>query len=376
MGYSIRHYVQRGSLILVGAVLVVSVVAIVMITHTGNYAMIFVAALVALMGLMILYYLHRFQRIVFLPLTQVAGTMKRVTVYKDFSLRATSGSEILVPKEIDALIDSFNSMLKEIEDREKKLLRKTTELEKAKQAAEAANIAKSQFLANISHELRTPLNAIIGFSSMMRDGQYGPLEARYQAYTVDIVDSANHLLNIINDILDLSKAEAGKLTIQYEQVVVPKIIDKAVNMLTERARQGEVTLQSNITEQLPKMVGDKVRLLQILLNLVSNAVKFTKPGGSVTIYATAEAGSQHTHYFTFLVEDTGIGMSEVEIDHAFQSFQQVEQGLNRKFEGTGLGLPLTKKLVELHNGTLRLESERGKGTKAIVHIVSDPALLD
>jgi len=373
--HSIQFTLGRGVLVMVVALLAMMALVIMMITSNEHQLVLALGLLMLGFSMLFFVLMRKLQRAVLLPISQIASTVQRVTLYKDFSLRVTQGEVLSVPKEIESLISAFNSMLKEIEDRDNKLLRKTQELEKAKQAAEAASVAKSQFLANISHELRTPLNSIIGFSNMMKDQQFGALGEHYQSYASDIYDSGKHLLEIINDILDLSKAEAGKLTMNFESFVLPKIIDKTINMLNQRAEAGGVKLMTQVPEALPKMVGDKVRILQIMLNLASNAVKFTESGGSVTIRVSAEAGNNHVHYFTIEVEDTGIGMTEEEIQRAFQSFNQIDAGLNRKREGTGLGLSLTKKLVELHNGTIRLVSKKGVGTLAIARVISDPSLL-
>ena len=310
------------------------------------------------------------------PISKLSEATRNVTLYKDYAVRVNSNEE-KYSTEINQLIDSFNSMLSEIEERDGKLMRKNIELERAKEAAEAASVAKSQFLANISHELRTPLNAIIGFSSIIVNQLFGALgNDKYREYGLDIHDSGVHLLDIINDILDLSKAEAGKLKLKLEKVDVGSAIGKCVTILTERAREGEVALRLHMPDTLPQLVADRVRFIQIMLNVMSNAVKFTNPGGSVNVYVELEEVQSGVHYFTFRVTDTGIGMRKADIDTAFQTFGQIDSGLNRRYEGTGLGLPLTKKLVELHNATIRIESELGKGTTVIIRFISDPSLLD
>ena len=319
----------------------------------------------------------RFQRGITGPILELSRTSRRVIDERDYSVRASVDERGPQADELYMLTRSFNAMLTEIEDRDRNIRRKNLELEKAKEAAEQASVAKSQFMANISHELRTPLNAIIGFSSMMVTKVYGEMNhPQYEEYARDINDSGTHLLEIINDILDLSKAEAGKLTLSLQEVHVGKAIDKCFNILSERARMGGVNLAKEVPERLPYLIADRVRFIQILLNLVSNAVKFTEPGGTVSVKATADVVTDDIAYFTIIVKDSGIGMSQGHVDKAFQSFGQVDSGLNRKYEGTGLGLPLTKKLVELHNASIELTSEVGKGTTVKVKFISDISLLE
>ncbi|MCI5050561.1 MAG: ATP-binding protein [Rickettsiales bacterium] len=306
------------------------------------------------------------------PILRLAEAAKKISVYRDYTVRVKPQSPGGYAQELTMLIDSFNDMLTEIEDRDSRLTRKNLELKKAKDEAEAANVAKSHFLANMSHELRTPLNAIIGFSSIFVSKMFGPLgDEKYDGYAHDIHESGTHLLEVINDILDLTKAEAGKLTLIFEEFDVKKAIQKCINIVSQQARIGDLNIVFDPPADLPWMVGDRVRFIQIILNIVSNAVKFTKPGGSITISVQASPIDETVTHFIIEIIDTGIGMNKDGLDKAFQMFGQVDSGLNRKYEGTGLGLPLTKKLVELHKGTIDIESAPEKGTHVTMQFFSD-----
>ncbi len=233
-------------------------------------------------------------------------------------------------------------------------------LREAKESAEIANRTKSEFLANMSHELRTPLNAIIGFSEIITDQLFGPIGSpRYTEYSRDILASGRHLLNLINDILDVSKAEAGKIELHDEPVAVADTIGSAMRLVSARAKENGLTIDI-VAPAGDGIVlnADPLRLKQIVLNLLSNAVKFTAAGGSVTVtYDIAPDGR-----FVLEVADTGIGIAEEDLPIVLTPFGQVDSKLARKYEGTGLGLPLSQALVKLHKGELKLRSEVGVGT--------------
>jgi len=249
----------------------------------------------------------------------------------------------------------FLSDFTAVKDREESLRR-------AKQDAEAANAAKTRFLANMSHELRTPLNAIIGFSEIISGQFFGELgNGRYLDYSQDILRSGRHLLAVINDVLDLSKSEAGKMALNARPLDMCEVLDDCVAMVREQCADAGLTLETSGLDHSMPLSGDAAKLRQIFLNLLSNAIKFTERGGKVCLSAAAtEQGVAVT------VADTGIGMDPQDVEIAFQPFGQVDNRLERRYEGTGLGLPLTKALVDLHSATIAIDSARGRGTRVTV----------
>lgn len=241
----------------------------------------------------------------------------------------------------------------------------------AKETAEIASRSKSEFLANISHELRTPLNAIIGFSEIMREQIFGPLGSpQYVEYIGDVLDSAHHLLGLINDILDIAKAEAGKLELSEDDVDIAGVVRSAIRLIQERAQRGQVKIRAQLANDLPLVQADERKLKQILLNLLTNSVKFTPPDGVIEVAARlSEAGD-----FLLAVTDTGIGIAADDIATALAPFGQVDSKLNRKYEGTGLGLPLSNAMIKLHGGDLAIDSVVGKGTTVTVRLPASRVL--
>jgi PAS domain S-box-containing protein len=236
--------------------------------------------------------------------------------------------------------------------------RSEKELREAKESAEAASKQKSEFLARISHELRTPLNAIMGFSDVMRLGQFGEIQnEKYRGYVNDIHASGSHLLALINDLLDLSKIEAGKMELNFTAVNIADCADHAVKLLQDSATRGRVLVRKSFPDKLPRVVADLRAMRQVMLNLLSNAIKFTDPGGQVIISASVAASGE----LTLNMKDTGIGMNTAQMQDALEPFKRVETA-GRETQGTGLGLPLTKALVEANRARFTLSSERGQGT--------------
>jgi len=236
-------------------------------------------------------------------------------------------------------------------------VRQFREIQQKSRELEIASQHKSEFLANMSHELRTPLNAIIGFSEVLLERMFGELNEKQDDYLKDIHSSGRHLLSLINDILDLSKVEAGRMELEPARFDVPTAIGNAMTLVRERAQRHGIALGIDVAAEVGEIVADERKFKQILLNLLTNAVKFTPDGGRVEVRAHREPGQ-----LVVAVHDTGIGIAPEDQEAVFEEFRQVGRDYTNKQEGTGLGLALTRRFVELHGGTIRVDSEPGKGS--------------
>jgi protein-histidine pros-kinase len=243
-------------------------------------------------------------------------------------------------------------------------IRDVTERKRVEASLLQASRLKSQFLANMSHELRTPLNGIIGFSELMVDGRVGALTAQQQSFVQDILDGGRHLLHLVNDLLDISKIEAGRMELQEETFAVDIAVKEACAVLMQAASDKSITLLTAVPEHLTDVYLDRQKFKQVLLNLVSNAVKFTDAGGQVEICIDAPAAGE----LRVGVRDSGIGIAAADLPRLFGEFQRVESGISDRRPGTGLGLALTKRLVELQGGRIEVESVVGVGSRFTVHL--------
>ena len=299
------------------------------------------------------------QRLISNPILRLSQTMQRIAGERDYRVRvAKQGND-----EIGTLIDCFHDMLSQIEHHE-------ASLTQARLEAESASQAKSAFLATMSHELRTPLNAILGFSEIMMLETFGPLGSpNYRDYSRDIYDSGAHLLRVINDVLDLSKVEAGRLELNRTDIDVDDTIEMALRFFRERSKKAGLTLTAQIEPGLAPLYADERVLRQCILNLVSNAIKFTPAGGTIIVSVRSEPSA----WTVISVADNGIGIAEADLPKVLAPFGQADNAYTRKHDGTGLGLPLVKSFTEMHGGSFEIKSALGVGTTVTIRFPPRPA---
>lgn len=272
--------------------------------------------------------------------------------------------DITEDKRIRKELESKNSELKELnENLEKRILERTMQIEKVNKELERSNKLKSHFIASMSHELRTPLNSIIGFSDILLSGAFGGLNEKQTRYVTNVLNSGKHLLQLINSILDLARIEAGKMHIEYNQFIVASIVDEVINIIQPMTHKKDISL--NLENNVDKLVitADEVMFKQILYNLLTNAIKFTNNNGKVSVSLKMAEDLGEKEVLRVSVIDTGIGIKSEDRERIFGQFEQAEGAKSKEHGGLGLGLALTKSLVEMHGGKIYLESEIGRGSE-------------
>jgi signal transduction histidine kinase/CheY-like chemotaxis protein len=323
-------------------------------------------------SLIALLFSSRLQRIISGPILSLAQTARIVSEQKNYSVRAQKGTS----DEIGFLIDRFNEMLEQMDEHEKELQQVNSQLVQSEQLARAGTQAKSQFLANMSHELRTPLNAIIGYSEMLQEEAQDAAQEDFIPDLKKINRAGRHLLELINDVLDLSKIEAGKMELYLETFDIPTLLDDISATVQLLVQKNSNTIEVRCPPDLGAMKADMTKVRQALFNLLSNASKFTK-NGKVTLEALRETSPHNGDWIVFRVSDTGIGMRPEQQAHVFEAFAQAEASTTRDFGGTGLGLAITQNFCRMMGGDISLTSEPGKGTTFTIRLpieVRDPGI--
>ncbi|WP_306591176.1 ATP-binding protein [Geothrix sp. 21YS21S-4] len=339
-------------------------------------AAVFLAGLLVVLGLAAWSFVRRWARVITGPVLDLADVASRVSASRDYSLRARSRGD----DELGVLVGAFNGMLERIQEQDRRLaehrgqlegqvaartselVRTNNELLLAKERAEVSNRAKSTFLANMSHELRTPLNAILLYSELVREDSEAAGHAEILPDVRRIESAGRHLLSLINDILDLSKIEAGKMTVAEEAFDVPAMIRDVLATVEPLAAKNGNTLHFTCAPDVAEIVSDATKVRQSLFNLLSNACKFTRDGRIEVRAAVDPLPGSDVPWLHLSVEDTGIGISPEQLQRIFSEFIQAEEGMSRQFGGTGLGLALSRKFCQLLGGDIRVRSEAGKGS--------------
>lgn len=378
MSRTLSRYLRFYGLLLVSASLV-AVLAVMELSGafsgTAGVSYIAIAAIFIVLVLVIGWTCFRLQTLLVDPLVLLALKTKSLNANKEFDEPVRITESHTLPGEMHEILSSMNQLVRELHDRDAKLTARQAELVRLRESVSVAREAKSNFISNINHEVRTPLNAIIGFSGVMLDQPYGKLEPQYLDFAKDIKKSGEQLLGLLSDIIALSRAELGTLNLKMEQFNAVSVIEKCIQLELSSAQEKHVSIQIAAQPGLPSLIADRVRFMQIVQHLLSNAIKYNSEGGTVTIHVSAEPANNGVNFFRLIFQDTGIGISNDKVREVFVYFSPMEKGFKNHAAGKGLGLPLVKKLVEIHNGSLHIDSGP-EGTAITVNLISDPGTLD
>lgn len=378
MNRSLLKKMRYYGLLLAGAVFLCMGMIILLIpsaSHlpTTNYLAIF--AVMMTIALTIGWFFFKLQILFVDPFKVIVLKTRELQTNKEFSepLRVTDPH--ILPDEIHEVLASYNTLIREIHDRDNKLTARQAELVRLRSQVSVAREAKANFISNINHEIRTPLNAIIGFSGVMIDQQLGTLNEQYIEFSREIKSSGEKLLSLLSDIIALSKAELGTLKLKMEQFNAIHVIEKCVQLEQASAKARNISIRIDSDSKLPALVADRIRFMQIIQHLLTNAIKYNRDNGSVAFHISAEPANNHVYFYRIVVKNTGESIAKEKLSEIFEYFSPMEKGFKQHEAGKGLGLPLVKKLVEIHNGSLHIEAT-DEGTCITVQMISDPGTLD
>lgn len=317
----------------------------------------------------------RLQVLLLDPLKVLTLKTRELQTNKEFAEPLRVSDPHVLPSEIHDVLSSYNALIREIHDRDNKLTARQAELVRLRSQVSVAREAKANFISNINHEIRTPLNAIIGFSGVMIEQQLGEISEQYIEFSKEIKSSGEKLLSLLSDIIALSKVELGTLKLKMEQFNALHMIEKCIALEQSAARARNITISVESDAKLPPLIADRIRFMQIIQHLLTNAIKYNRDNGTIVFHVSAEPANNQVYFYRIIVKNTGESIAKEKMAEIFEYFSPMEKGFKQHEAGKGLGLPLVKKLVEIHNGSLHIEGTN-EGTAITIQLISDPGTLD
>lgn len=317
----------------------------------------------------------RLQVLLLDPLKVLTLKTRELQTNKEFTEPLRVSDPHILPSEIHDVLSSYNALIREIHDRDNKLTARQAELVRLRSQVSVAKEAKANFISNINHEIRTPLNAIIGFSGVMIEQQLGAINEQYIEFSKEIKSSGEKLLSLLSDIIALSKVELGTLKLKMEQFNALHVIEKCIALEQSAAHARNITVSVESDAKLPPLIADRIRFMQIIQHLLTNAIKYNHDNGKIVFHVSAEPANNHVYFYRIIVKNTGESIAKEKMTEIFEYFSPMEKGFKQHEAGKGLGLPLVKKLVEIHNGSLHIDGT-SEGTTITVQMISDPGTLD